>query len=174
VREGDERPRQSAQRTSPKVKLRGVGQLARQATEIANGGLESLPPGLAEASTLLTLLIVNDPFFDAPGHASLLADEFALELHADRTLGNRAYQKAGLTVIGPLILTVDDFEWLEASLQGFALGEFLREYAQSGRETDVRTFVLSSRFRQSMRNPELAVQSANELVAAATALIEHH
>jgi hypothetical protein len=120
----------------------------------------------------LTLLIVNDPFFDAPGHASLLADEFAQELNADRMLGNRAYQKGGLTVIGPLVLTVDDFEWLEASLRGFALGEFLREYAQSGRETDVRTFVLSSRFRQSMRNPELAVQSVNELVAAVTALIE--
>lgn len=144
------------------TKRRGVGQLAHQVAELSRGQLDELPRELLDATKILTLMVVNDPFFDAPGHTSVLNDEFVRELAPDEDFGNGVFRKGRLTAATPVVLTVDDFEWLEASLTGFSLGDFLREYALCGQEIDVRTFVLSSRFADAMCNPDLSRRAAQE------------
>ena len=95
-----------------------------------------------------------------------LLDEFVGELKPDEKLSRGYFRKGGILVAAPVVLTIDDFEWLEASLTDFSLGDLLEAYAAGDpdRVSDVRTFVHHSGFRQHMKRPEAASAAAMQIL----------
>lgn len=146
---------------------KGVGQLARAITEFAAGGLTGLPEMFNNIHTVFPMLLAYDNLLDAPGHAAFLSDQFVAALKPDHRFPDGRLRKGNLIVTAPFILSVDDFEWLEASLANFSLGEFLTEYsaADPARASDVRTFALRSRFRRLLRDPESTIDAASKVFA---------
>lgn|GEM_PF-5123735 len=147
-------------------KLKGAAQLGRIARVLATTKLDELPRELMEPKKVLTVLLVYDHHLDSPGHAAFLKQEFAVALEPDETLADGWFRKAQTHVSAPVVITIDDFEWLEASLANFSFGEFLTEYSRADpeRASDVRSYAFSSRFWKQMRNPEAASQSAVALL----------
>jgi hypothetical protein len=156
------RSRYAAGSESPK----GVSQLGRNAALLAAGGLEGLPAELKDIETLWTVLLVNDHNLDAPGHAAFLKREFLDVLHPDEDLSGGCFRKRGLRVTAPILITIDDFEWIEASLANFSLGEFLAEYsaADPDRVSDIRTYARRSRFNGLIRNPEAVAAAVTRVI----------
>jgi hypothetical protein len=145
---------------------KGVGQLARSIKELSAGGLTDLNEVLVGARKIFPILLVYDHLLDAPGHVAFLLEEFVDELSPDEELNGGYFRKGGLLVAAPVVLTIDDFEWLEASLANFSLGELLEAYADGDpeRASDVRTFVHHTRFRQLMKPAEAAARSAAQVL----------
>jgi len=137
-------------------RLQGVGQLARAAASLAAGDLgPELPDEIRSALVLYPVLLVHDRNLDAPGTAEYLAQEFQRQLAPDQRIGG-CVQKGRLRVALPIVLTVDDFEWLQASLENFSLVDFLREFSSSAptRNASIRDFAFQSRFNTNLRNPQ--------------------
>jgi hypothetical protein len=156
------RSRYAAGSKSPK----GVSQLGRNAALLAAGELEGLPTEFENIETLLTVLLVNDHNLDAPGHAAFLKREFLTALDPDEDLSGGCFRKRGLRVLAPILITIDDFEWIEASLVNFSLGEFLAEYSATDpdRVSDIRSYAMKSRFNELMRNPEAAAAAVTRII----------
>jgi len=156
------RSRYAAGPESPK----GVSQLGRNAALLAAGELEGLPAELKDIGTLLTVLLVNDHNLDAPGHAAFLKREFLDVLDPDEHVSGGYFRKRELRVAAPILITIDDFEWIEASLANFSLGEFLTEYsaADPDRNSDIRSYTMKSRFKELIRNPEAAAAAVTRVI----------
>jgi hypothetical protein len=133
----------------------GVVQLARIAESIAGGGLApEFPDEIRNARVVYPVSLVHDRNVDAPGIGEYLASEFQRELKMNQSI-NGYVQLGQVRIALPILLAVDDFEWLEASLENFSLVEFLRDFAESvpTRGSSVRDFAAQSSFKARMRNP---------------------
>ncbi len=71
------------------------------------------------------ILVVYDCSLDSPGHAEFFAEEFVGALEPDLICDN-GYLKKGRFRIAPVILmTIEDLEILESSVETFGLVDFL-------------------------------------------------
>lgn len=97
---------------------------------------------------IIPLLIVRDELLDSPLNADMLAEEFA------KLLSDLPFQKdldvnlETVRVSRLVVMTIDDLEQLESSLQGFTLLEFLQDYlaASSDQVLSVRNYMISSKY----------------------------
>ncbi len=143
-------------------KGKGVAQPANAIRELSVGGLSDVPPILTNVRTILPVLLVQDALVDGPGHGDFFAGEFLSTLGLEASSGQRSIQIGPFHVAMPIAVTIDDFEWLEASLGQFALGEFLKAYDawDPDRVHGIRHFVSTSqRYQELWCRPTAAIDA---------------
>jgi hypothetical protein len=133
-------------------RIKGFGQLARTIRMLSDGRWRTAAFDMRSAGRVLPVLIVHDVHLDAAVHPHFLAQEFASTL-AQTTGSWRDLEVDGLRVAHLATLTVEDIEMLETSSEHLSVVECLKEYviAVPDRMTSFRNFLLTSRFRPSLR-----------------------
>lgn len=131
-----------------RASVKGVGQLARTISRLAGGEWRATGQELAEARRVYPVLVVHDQFVDAPVHSHFLATEFARCLQPDGTWANGDLQKGPFSVLPLIVMTIDDLESLETSLEHFGLCDLLRDYSAACRDriVSLHNFVAASHY----------------------------
>ncbi len=112
---------------------KGAGQLARHIGGIAVNEVTLM---LAESDwrpirTVYPVLVVYDVTLNSHGHAEFFEAEFREALQPEEMFRNGYMKKGGLTVAPLIVMTIEDLEGLESSVQNFRLLDLLREYAST-------------------------------------------
>ena len=110
---------------------KGVGQLARLVRLVANEQFKNVCQELASAEVVYPVLLVHDPFIGAPVYGNFLASEFKKHLDPDLELQPDKYKKGKLQIAPLIVMTIEDLENLETSLEHFGLRELLNDYSQA-------------------------------------------
>jgi hypothetical protein len=103
-----------------KERPKGVAQLAKLSRRILDGNLGAAQSDFAEAKLIYPVLLVHDTRLNAPVYGNFLAGEFA------QLLGTLP---SGKRVIPLIVMTIDDLENLQSSIEGFSLRQLLDDYA---------------------------------------------
>ena len=126
--------------------VKGAAQLARSIRRLAAGELTPAGPDWQRVRSIYPVLVVYDVSLGSPGHAEFFEEEFARALDAD-DVGPSGYMQKGPLAIAPLtVMTIEDLENLESSVQHFRLVDFLRDYActtRGGVRLSLRDFMAS-------------------------------
>jgi hypothetical protein len=128
--------------------IKGVGQLARTITNLASGEWTPLTEDFTRVKHLYPVLLVHDPLLDSPVHGKFLAAEFAAAL-APEEVGPIGTMRKGRFWVAPLIvMTIDDLEALETSIEHFSLHDLLRDYAaaHSDRVVSLHNYLSTSEY----------------------------
>jgi hypothetical protein len=99
---------------------KGAAQLARLVRRILDDNCGSVQSELADARVIYPVLLVHDSRLNAPAYANFLALEFL------RLLGPIP---AGKRVMPMIVMTIEDLENLESSIDQFSLKQLLTDYS---------------------------------------------
>lgn len=110
---------------------KGVGQLGRWIKDIATGTVTPIGQDWSRVEQVYPVLIAYDDRIDRPGHAELLAEEFAKTLEPDQVLPGATMRKGRFTVAPPTVMPLDILEMLESSVRNFGLADLLQDYADA-------------------------------------------
>ena len=145
--------------SSGKKRVRGVGQLARSIRAISQDGWLEDHPAFQQATVIYPILLVHDYLLGAVLESGFLAAEF-LRLVGPRDSHGSLW--SGRFRVAPLtLMTVDDLETLESSLENFGLRELLEDYTTAiGREwMSLHDFLAVSKYgKKTIHNRYLAAQ----------------
>jgi hypothetical protein len=106
-----------------------VGQLARAITKLASGEWAPITEDFTRVKQLSPVLLVHDPLLDAPVHGKFLAAEFAVALAPEEVERTGRMRKGRFWVVPLIVMTIDDLEALETSIEHFSLHDLLRDYS---------------------------------------------
>jgi hypothetical protein len=132
--------------------IKGVGQLARTITNLTSGEWTPLTEDFTRVEQLYPVLLVHDPLLDAPVHGKFLATEFAAALVPEE-VGRTGMMRKGRFWVAPLIvMTIDDLEALETSIEHSSLLDLLRDYsvACSDRVASLHNYLAASEYRRKL------------------------
>ncbi len=127
--------------------VKGVGQLARSIRRIAARELVPADLDWERVRCVFPVLVVYDVSLSSPGHAEFFDEEFARALESEDVASGGYMQKGSLTVAPLTVMTIEDLENLESSVQSFRLIDILRDYASTARggiRMSLRDFMVSS------------------------------
>ncbi len=112
-------------------KIKGIGQLARTVQQIVANEEIDVDQCFKHASCIYPVLLVYDTLMSTPGHAEFFACEFAKLVHPEHEFAT-GYMRKGRFTIAPLtIMTIEDLELLQSSVEQFRLVDLLREYCNA-------------------------------------------
>ncbi len=133
-------------------KSKGVGQLARIVTLLASKGWLGRDGEFSRARLVYPVLIVYDSLLDTPVHAHFLASEFEAYLEPEDRFQSGELRKGELRIAPLTIVTINDLENLETSIEHFALCDLLYDYTKScpDRMISLHNFIASSKYGQQM------------------------
>lgn len=144
----------------------GVGQLVKSINIIAAKKWVGQNQELGKAQFIYPVLLVHDSLLAAPGYGNFLASEFKLLLSPDRELPSGELIKSHLRVAPLIIMTVDDLENLETSIEHFGFRELLSAYSQRvpDRLMSLHNFMAYSDFKKHLyHNRSIAAAGLNIL-----------
>jgi hypothetical protein len=150
-------------------RVKGVGQLARTINRLASGEWRARDFDPASVRRILPVLLVHDAHIGAALHPHFLAQEFCAALtSANAPADWREIAKGGFQVAHLSVLTVDDIEMLETSIEYFALLDCLEDYAAASpdRLTSFYNFLLGSRFREKLRYSRSLLSKRDQMLDA--------
>ena len=107
---------------------KGVGQLARLITAIRERSWLGPHGEFSDARQIFPVLIVHDRLSGSPGFGHFLVEEFRKTLECDIQAEPGIFQCGILRVFAPFVLTAEDVELLEVSLEHTGVRELLAEY----------------------------------------------
>jgi hypothetical protein len=95
---------------------------------------------------IVTVLVVHDVLLSAPGFGGFVAAEFDRALGPCQKLTPCERLKGAVNVVVPIVLTVEDIEVLEVSIEHFSMREVLLDYSDAcpDRMTSFHTFLATS------------------------------
>jgi hypothetical protein len=133
-------------------KNKGVGQLARIIKLLASREWLGQDGEFSRVRVVYPVLVVYDSLLDTPVHAHFLASEFEAYLEPEDRFQSGELRKGGLRIAPLTVMTVDDLENLETSIEHFALRDLLSDYSKScpDRMTSLNNFIASSKYGQQM------------------------
>lgn len=108
--------------------VKGAGQLARIVTAIAERRWLGPVDGFAGVQRIFPIIVVHDRLSGSPGFGAFIAQEF------HKTMGPHVLVRPGefnwgrLNILAPIVLTSEDLELLEVSVERSGFREFLVEY----------------------------------------------
>lgn len=114
---------------SPRPK--GVAQLARGITALCEEGAFQRNPAFADVKRVYPVMLVHDLLIGTPLHGHFLASEFAELLKPDSTARTGQLRKGPLAVEPLIVMTVDDIEKVETSIEAFGFRELLKDYSDN-------------------------------------------
>jgi hypothetical protein len=129
---------------------KGISQLARVANLLASQEWLEQNREFIEAKLVYPILLVYDPLLTAPVYGHFLASEFKALLAPDDELPFGNLKKGQLQVAPLIVMTVDDLENLETSIEHFGFRDLLAEYSRtcSDRLTSLHDFIALSKYSQ--------------------------
>jgi hypothetical protein len=142
--------------------VKGIGQLARALDMVIRSNRSEFDA----VRRIYPVLLVYDPFVASPVHGGFLARELR-DLLGKMTIDQTG---GGTARIEDLILmTVEELEVLESSVGSFRLLDLLGDYsrASAGRETSLRNFMATSRYRDSFKHNRTLSETAHALLTRA-------
>ena len=110
---------------------KGVGQLARSISAVAERRWLGNSESFRRARVIYPVLVVHDHLLAAPGFSHFIAEEFRRALMPDDELHSGHLLKGPLHVVPPIVITVEELELLEVSVEHFGIVEILRDYSNS-------------------------------------------
>jgi len=114
---------------------KGIAQLANAIMKLSTGQWRLRDTCFPIRKRIIPVLLVHDSLIDAPLHPWFLAREFAFLLDGSNTDLDKAVMQVGdYQVNNLIIMTIDDLENIESSVQNFDLGTLLQDYASNRRE----------------------------------------
>lgn len=133
-------------------KSKGVGQLARVIKLLASGEWLGQGGEFSRARLVYPVLVVYDSLLNTPVHAHFLASEFKACLEPEDELRSGELRKGELRIAPLTVVTIDDLENLETSIEHFAFRDLLSDYSKScpDRMTSLNNFIASSKYGQQM------------------------
>jgi hypothetical protein len=118
---------------------------------------------------LWPILVVHDLHLAAHGHPRFLAQEFSRLIAADEDFGTGFLRKGALIIALPVLLTVEDLEWMEATIKDVSLLEILKDYNEQSPDRGLSfTNYLSLTDKVEVKgSPTIAAAAVDLLTAAA-------
>jgi hypothetical protein len=98
---------------------KGVAQLAKLVRQILDGNCGSMQSDFAAAQTIYPVLLVHNTRLNAPAYGNFLAGEFA---------GLLGEVPRGKRVMPLVVMTIDDLENLQSSIDRFSFRQSLTDY----------------------------------------------
>lgn len=147
-------------------KNKGVGQLARIIKALASKEWVGQSKEFSKTQLIYPVLVVHDPFLVAPVHGNFLASEFKSLLTPDSELSSGELKKGRFRIAPLIVMTIDDLENLETSVEHFGFRELLAEYSQScpDRLMSLRNFIASPMCNKKMyHNRKIAIKCSELL-----------
>lgn len=111
-------------------KEKGYKQLAKTIDKIASSEWSPVAIDVLRAKRIFPVLLVHDHLLDAPVFGHILAEEFRDHLKPDSVNPSGWLVKGSYNVAPLIVMTIDDLESLESSLQKFRLVDLLTEYSK--------------------------------------------
>lgn len=148
-------------------KLKGVGQLARAAKSVATKKWTGNSDEFRTVEFIYPVLIVHDTFLTSPVYGSFFASEFAAHLEPDSTLTSGIFVKGDIKIAPVIVMSIDDLENLEASVEHFGFRDLLADYSRScpDRLMSLHNFIaFSTRYRDTMYHNRNLASSALEIL----------
>ena len=110
--------------------VKGAGQLARVISAIVERRWLGPLNEFARVQRVFPVIIVHDRLSGSPGFGSFVLEEFhkALAPHVPSETGQ--FSCGQLSVFGPIVLTVEDVELLEVSVERSGIRDLLAEYSR--------------------------------------------
>lgn len=139
--------------THEAARPKGVGQLARTVRFILSDHHLIVPGDLDAVARIFPVLVAYDALLATPGHIEVLGKAFVDKLELDECTesGGDGYIQHGRFLIAPLVvITVEDLEALESSVENFSIVDFLTDYCTHGSEgtrPSVRGFMVATQDR---------------------------
>jgi len=144
-------------------KLKGVGQLARSVKAISEKKWAGIVDEYRAVEFIYPVLVVHDTFLTSPVYGSFFASEFAAHLEPDTTLPNGIFVKRNIKIAPVIVMSVDDLENLETSIEHFSFRDLLADYSRScsDRLMSLHNFIsYSARYRDNMYHNRNLASSA--------------
>jgi hypothetical protein len=131
---------------------KGVGQLARLIEILASRDWLGEDQEFGRVKRVYPVLIVYDSLLSAPVYGQFFASEFLRLLIPDATIQEGQYLKGELKITLPIVITINDLENLETSIEHFGLRDLLSDYSKSCPERieSLHNFIASSDYKNRM------------------------
>jgi hypothetical protein len=131
---------------------KGIGQLARLIQILTSKKWLGENQEFGKVKRIYPVIIVHDSLLSAPVFGQFFASEFLKLLIPDITTQVGHCIKGGLSITLPIIITIDDLENLETSIEHFGFRDLLSDYSKScpDRVESLHNFIASSRYNQHM------------------------
>ncbi|MEX0679251.1 MAG: hypothetical protein WD063_19400 [Pirellulales bacterium] len=152
---------------------KGAGQLANSIAKIASGEWVPTRFDLSVNGTIYPILVCYDTRLRVAGHPWHLAEQFRSALNADVESTTHELVKSGLRVANLVVITIEDLEILETSIEHFGLMELIRDYVRACPERlcSLHDYIATSNYQNKIfANRDLA-RSALEALEAARVLM---
>jgi hypothetical protein len=138
---------------------KGIGQLARIVQILASRKWLGNDQEFSKAKKVYPVVVVYDSLLSAPVYGEFFASEFVRLLIPDTPIQAGQFLKENLEITLPIVITINDLENLETSIEHFAFRDLLSDYSKScpDRVETLHNFVASSYYKQKIyRNKNLA------------------
>lgn len=147
-------------------KVKGVGQLARIIELIAKENRQFLDNSFNETKIIYPILLVHDPLLNAPVFGDFLASEFKAYIKPDDETRSGQLKKGRFIVHPLIILTVEDLENLETSLEHFGFRDLLSDYSREcpDRIVSVHNYIATSEYGEKLYHNRWLPGKAIELI----------
>jgi len=148
------------------VHNKGIGQLSRVVRALASRKWLGNNKEFNEAKKVYPVLIVQDSLLSAPGYGEFFALEFLKLLAHDFPAPNGQFLIGNLEVALPIIITIDDLENLETSIEHFGFRDMLFDYSKSCPDSFVslHNFLASSLYNQKIYQNKSIANSTIDIV----------
>lgn len=132
--------------------VKGMGQLARTINLIASKEWSGHNDEFSEVERIYPVLVVHDVRLSAPIYGNYFAKEFENYLSPDAILPSGELMKGKLRVTPLIILTIEDLENLETSVEHFSLCDLFRDYTLTAphRLESLHNFIALSKYSGKM------------------------
>ncbi len=145
---------------------KGIGQLAKIVEFLASRTWLGENQEFSKAKKIYPVLIVQDPLLSAPVYGEFFASEFLKLLIPDSPASNGKFLIGNLEVALPIIITIDELENLEASIEHFGFRDMLSDYSIScpDRLVTLHNFIASSPYNKQLYQSKNVANSSIEIV----------
>ena len=146
-------------------RLKGVAQLARSIANLSAGEWDVDDLDL-KSRLIFPVLLVHDSLFDAPAYGNFLAIEFEKALQPDEKYEFGIMKKGALKIVPLILMTIEDLENLEQSVQTFSLYDLLYDYAvtHDDRIVSLHNFMASSQYRDQLHPSKRLLAKATNIL----------
>jgi len=148
-------------------KNKGIAQLARIINVLASKEWLGQNQEFSETQLIYPVLLLHDSFFLAPVYGKFLASKFEELIMPDDVLRSGELKKGDVRIAPLIIMTIEDLENLEFSIEYFGFRDFLADYCKASpdRMDSVHNFIaFSSKYNQKIyRNKAITAKGADLL-----------
>jgi hypothetical protein len=145
---------------------KGIGQLAKIVKFLASRKWLGENQEFSRAKKVYPVIVVHDPLLSAPVYGEFFASEFLRLFNHETLVPNGQFLIGNLEVVLPIIITIDDLENLEVSIEHFGFRDMLSDYSRScpDRIVTLHNFIASSPYNKKMYHNRNIANSSIDIV----------